>query len=1250
VTLTIDQVDSLNEIHNYTSRADWIVNHEYGKYMVSEVHIYLVDLNYNYSCTILRVKCEFIFDFKNTEPEMRSQALTKTKITEDECLLEESEQNKSSLEIVCSSERSLKLLVETSSQYHAPEIVSTDSATTPSADMDNIPSSNMDNIVLAKTGDGPIPTDLTSETENYKEAPYTPQSQYDNCDSMQEDEAMNLLPPLPDSPEPMDIDEGDNSNLQENVDKLLAQYISEMTCITAGLNIFKTSSKQIIADKMQTHPCLQQIEDAVNQMENSACIHSEVLNSIESINSEIMSKVDHAIDRYQTSLGLFLKKLRDTIHYQMPIIVQERNDFQDSFSKLYNQILQEYTLSIQEIPHDELKRLLKEDSSEVLNCIKCIGEGLNSYKTRMVKQMEMHKIFSKDSLEALHQETYSKTTGSRLKSRKVEPLFETLFDHGIDCMHKIFTQVNSENISKEKKVIGDIAENEVRVKESYNNIMKELLSTRLWNSSQLEKIHEEIVEEICQAFNVAIAVNTKSIVHTNDYTKSIKANLENIYQVYQLQNQRNAEILQSSINQAIRDNKRIYNCKMEEFIKKDPQGHIHTAEMETTHQRLLEEACRNLSFEIEKLGFLRDDKLNVETLKNKIMDDWGNFKEENERKLQQIEDREREMQKNIKAQEAACKQKDLEEKRKNNLLKLKKDGPISVSSSKTFDQQPVQECELSHKLMKTFTPGIKQKNILNPLAMEFGLHYIRVGWINPESKRFEILNNKWGEEDTPSVVGISKNDEILFGREATTRPFHEMKDKFSMSKLLLDNNDPSTTFGYNIRGKADARKELLMGHMLLRVKEDVENQLQGTWKTIVITVPLWYTSVHRQATKDAAIIAGFKDIYLVNETSAAAMAYIDYTAKSDGSEMIMVGVYNESYYDTAVYSVVGKQIEMLTSGGNYHSPYIQGNKSGGFVKWARSKVKSGCKAAKQWLSGTHDKTDMEKCIKAVVGESRECIRTSVLVNTNPTRYSPYSKEIGPLFNLQFKSNAPAVKTLGNPQSIVQGAVEIARILRETDHQAGSEQKTQLLMNIIQDRLTYGVDVIYDQGSDNTQFFEHKSKLINTKGGSLNQEVTLKKQVYGKQNEIHLQEGFLYIGPLVYCAPSSGIDEVRLKGTFKYDGTLEVKMLNGANKEQIDFDLESFNLTSEQVQSLAEHMEQFQSDFKEKQLLEETKLKLKELIKGMKQNLDSVTGLKHKLATKSIEDAAAMVDHHTSSIPMLESKIEHLDTLRDKYSL
>jgi len=484
-----------------------------------------------------------------------------------------------------------------------------------------------------------------------------------------------------------------------------------------------------------------------------------------------------------------------------------------------------------------------------------------------------------------------------------------------------------------------------------------------------------------------------------------------------------------------------------------------------------------------------------------IEDDWRNLKAENERKKK--EDREKDMQRNIKAQEAVGKQKELEEKRKNDLFKKIKSDSLSASAFKNIGTTYVHNCEMNHKPepMKNLTSEFKHKRILHSLAVEFGLHYIRVGWINPETKRFEVLKNQHGDIASPTILGISKDDEILFGSEILQRPFEEVKHKFPLRSILVEHRNPATTFGYNIRGKGDARKELLMGHMLRRVKEDVENQLEGTWETAVITVPLWYSSVHRQATRDAATIAGFKDIYLVNETSAAAMANIDYTAKSDGSEMIMVGVYNESYYDIALYSVFGKQIQMLTSGGNNHSPHNLKRQEISPVLLLGDTLQKASKKLFEGVVGVRDESDLEKCVKTVVGENRECIRTVVLVNTNPTVHLGYSKEIGALLHFQFRNNnAPTVRELKNNLSIIQGAVEIASILQE--HSAtGYEQKKKILMNMIQDRLTYGVGVIYDQGS-NYPLFEFKSKLTSPKGGNLTQQITLKRS-HGRQNKINL---------------------------------------------------------------------------------------------------------------------------------------------------
>jgi molecular chaperone DnaK len=131
-----------------------------------------------------------------------------------------------------------------------------------------------------------------------------------------------------------------------------------------------------------------------------------------------------------------------------------------------------------------------------------------------------------------------------------------------------------------------------------------------------------------------------------------------------------------------------------------------------------------------------------------------------------------------------------------------------------------------------------------------------------------VIPNSEGARTTPSVVGYSKNGEILVGevakRQAITNPDRTVRS--------VKRHMGSKDWSVDVDGKAWTPQEV-SAQILLKLKRDAEAYLGDTVSQAVITVPAYFDDAQRQATKEAGQIAGLEVLRIINEPTAAALAY-----------------------------------------------------------------------------------------------------------------------------------------------------------------------------------------------------------------------------------------------------------------------------------------------------------------------------------------------------------------------------------------
>ena len=171
-----------------------------------------------------------------------------------------------------------------------------------------------------------------------------------------------------------------------------------------------------------------------------------------------------------------------------------------------------------------------------------------------------------------------------------------------------------------------------------------------------------------------------------------------------------------------------------------------------------------------------------------------------------------------------------------------------------------------------------------------------------------VIPNAEGNRTTPSVVAFSKDGERMVGqvakRQAITNP-----DRTIMSiKREMGSN-----YKVNIDGKAYTPQEI-SAMILQKLKADAEAYLGQSVTEAVITVPAYFTDAQRQATKDAGKIAGLDVKRIINEPTAAAVAYGVDKEKQD--QKIMVYDLGGGTFDVSILDIDDGVIEVLATAGN----------------------------------------------------------------------------------------------------------------------------------------------------------------------------------------------------------------------------------------------------------------------------------------------------------------------------------------------
>jgi heat shock protein 5 len=220
------------------------------------------------------------------------------------------------------------------------------------------------------------------------------------------------------------------------------------------------------------------------------------------------------------------------------------------------------------------------------------------------------------------------------------------------------------------------------------------------------------------------------------------------------------------------------------------------------------------------------------------------------------------------------------------------------------------------------------------IGIDLGTTYSCVGIF--KNGRVEIIPNELGHRITPSVVAFT-DEERLIGEAAKnqaginpTRTVYDAKRligrKFNDKEVQQDrkylpfdliNKDTKPYIKTEVRGEAKIyAPEEISAMVLVKMKEIAEAYLGRKVKNAVVTVPAYFNDAQRQATKDAGTIAGLNVVRIINEPTAAAIAYG--LSKKGGEKNIMVFDLGGGTFDVSILTIDQGVFEVISTSGDTH--------------------------------------------------------------------------------------------------------------------------------------------------------------------------------------------------------------------------------------------------------------------------------------------------------------------------------------------
>jgi molecular chaperone DnaK len=202
-----------------------------------------------------------------------------------------------------------------------------------------------------------------------------------------------------------------------------------------------------------------------------------------------------------------------------------------------------------------------------------------------------------------------------------------------------------------------------------------------------------------------------------------------------------------------------------------------------------------------------------------------------------------------------------------------------------------------------------------------------------EGNEPKVITNEEGGRTTPSVVAFEANGNVLVGQQARRQAITNPENTVFSAKRFIGRRydeiasevgrvpfhvvkDSNGAAAFEIRGKVYPPPEI-SARVLMKLKKAAEDYLGESVTEAVITVPAYFNDSQRQATKDAGRIAGLEVKRIVNEPTAAALAY-GRSKGTDGEQIIAVYDLGGGTFDISILEVAENVVEVISTNGDTH--------------------------------------------------------------------------------------------------------------------------------------------------------------------------------------------------------------------------------------------------------------------------------------------------------------------------------------------
>ncbi len=548
----------------------------------------------------------------------------------------------------------------------------------------------------------------------------------------------------------------------------------------------------------------------------------------------------------------------------------------------------------------------------------------------------------------------------------------------------------------------------------------------------------------------------------------------------------------------------------------------------------------------------------------------------------------------------------------------------------------------------------------------------------------QIVENEEGNRTTPSVVSISKNGERAVGvvakRQAVTNPQNTI---YGIKRFIGHNFDEESVqkdkkiVPFEIKkadnggvlikmGDKDYRPEEISAMILQKMKADAERKLGEKITEAVITVPAYFNDSQRQATKDAGKIAGLEVKRIINEPTAAALAY-GFNTKKD--EKIVVFDFGGGTFDISVLEVGDDIIEVKSTDGDAHMGGRDIDQE--IVHWiaeefkkesgidvtkdplALQRLDEAAEKAKKELSTVTDteinipfvtsdesgpKHLLLKLTRAKLEElASEYIEKSIKITKRAIEASPFKiEDIDEIILVGGQTRMPAIveavkKLFGkepnksiNPDEVVaSGAAIQAGILQ-------GDVKDILLLDVIP--LSLGIETM---GGVSTKLIERNTTIPTQRSQTFSTAADNQTQV-----EIHITQGERamaadnkslgrFVLDSIPPAPR-GMPQIEVSFDVDANGILNVTAKDKATGKEQSIKIEaSSGLSDEDIEKMKNDAEEHENEDKEKRELVETKNIAEQLVytaeKSVKDYGDKVGDDIKKEVEEKIADLKKAID-------------------------